>query len=145
MPSLIGGIVIHLLLIQAQLDRLATTPIAYADTLPIEQQIQFPVSPPSFRMDADGSIRYWAEKYGQNYEELRYVIQHEGGIRTDYTNVIGAAGERGACQILPSAHPEVTLTQMLDPDWCVAWTAKMWSLGHAHWWTTHWIFENNKI
>lgn len=140
LPSLIGGIVIHLLLIQAQLERMTATPIAYADTILVVQQVEMP---PSFRMDPEASITYWAKKYGQSPEELLYVIENEGGIHQDYTNVIGSSGERGACQILPSAHKEVTLTQMLDPDWCVAWTARMWAEGHAHWWVTHWKFEKS--
>ncbi len=141
MPSLIGSIVIQLLLIQAQLDRMAHTPIAYADTVPVAQQFSIPL----FKDDPEATIRYWANYYGQNTDELYYVIKHEGGFHDDYTNVVGAAGERGACQILPTAHRSVTLEQMLSPDWCIAWTAKMWQQGHAHWWTTHWIFEDGGV
>ncbi len=138
-PSLLGAMVIQLLLAQAQLERMSHIPIAYAAEIPIEQQIQ---TPPSFYTNHDEAIAYWAKKYGQDFGQLHYVIEHEGGFHDDYKNVIGLAGERGACQILPRAHPEITLEQMLDPDWCIAWTAKAWSEGHAHWWTTHWRFEN---
>lgn len=94
--------------------------------------------------DPVASIDFWADKYNVSPIELQYVIKHESQF--DPT-AVGKAGEIGACQILLSAHSNpkspdyITRAEARDPDSCVAWTAKMWSEGHAHWWTTHWIFE----
>ncbi len=120
-PSLLGGLVIQLLLAQAALDRMAHTPIAYADEVPVQQQIPLP---PSFTFDHKASIAYWASKFDADAKEMSQTIQCESQYRIDAVGDHGTSF--GLVQIHLPAHPDVSQKQALDPDFSVKWMAEHW-------------------
>lgn len=114
--------IVELTLAQMTLERLAATPVAYAEVMQL---------PPSFVMDHAGSISYWANLYGVSAYELDKTIECESGYAPSAVNPL--SGATGLVQILPSAHREITKEQMLDPDWSVQWMAQNWK-AHKAWW-----------
>lgn len=116
--------IISLLLAQSRLERLAAT-TAYADTIQTVQMV------PSFVMDKDASIAYWARLYGASAYEMTQTVSCESNF--DPTALNSSSGARGLVQILPSAHKDVTKAQMNDPDWSIQFMAKNWNI-HKRWW-----------
>ncbi len=131
-PTLIGSLIIQLLLAQAQLERMAHTPIAYAAEIPLSQQIELP---PAFMYNHEASIDYWADKFGADASEISGTMKCESGYNPEAVGDLGTSF--GVAQIHLIAHPDITKAQALDPDFSVKWMAEQFSKGNAHIWTCH--------
>ncbi len=111
--------IISLLLAQAQLARMAQTPTAYADTI---------LLPPSFILDQNAAIDYWANLYHAPADEMRATIQCES---KNIPDAIGDHGHSfGLVQIYLPSHPFITKKQALDPDWSLQYMASHWHADH---------------
>ncbi len=112
----------ELLVAQSQLSQLALTQTAYADTIPL---------PPSFVMEHDLAIDYWATMYHANADEMRATIKCESNFDPA---AVGDHGESvGVAQIHLPAHLDITREQAEDPDWSVQWMAKQWNTNKHIW------------
>ncbi len=99
---------------------MVSTPVVYA------AEIQLP---PSYLMDYNASIEYWAAMYGAPADEMKAVINCESGFDP---NAVGDHHHSfGVAQIYLPVHPFITKAQALDPDWSVQYMA-------SHWHTDHW-------
>ncbi len=120
--------VISLLLAQAQLERLASTPFAYADEIQL---------PPSYVMGHEASIKYWASKYNAPADRMEAVIKCESDFIPQQSNYKSATGPNGredswgVAQIYLPKHPTITRDMAMDPDFSVQYMA-------SHWHTDHW-------
>ncbi len=118
--------IISLLLAQAQLERMAHTPVAYADT------VQFK-SAPLYLEDRVAAIQYWADTYKVDSAVMSGVIKCESG---GSPNAVGDGGDSiGLVQVNLPAHKDVTRSMALDPDWSLRFLASQVSIGNAHIWT----------
>lgn len=112
--------VIALLLAQAQLDRMAHTPIAYAEQVPVIQESLIPL----FKDDRDAAIAYWASEFDADAKEMTETIRCESRFHPD---AVGDNGKSfGLAQIHLPAHPDVSKEQALDPDFSIKWMAAHW-------------------
>ncbi len=138
-PSLIGSLVIQLLLAQAQLERMAHTPVVYAAEIPIEQQIQ---TPPAFMYDHEASVRYWANRYGVDGDKLLATINCESQFNPQ------AVGDNGTSFGVAQFHNPVTdwgfsIKSALDPDFATKEMARAWSKGQQRRWSCYKILFGN--
>ncbi len=78
-------------------------------------------------------ISDYSMRYGVNKSVLDTVIKCESG---GHANIVGDHGDSiGLVQINLPAHPEITRTQALDPEFSVEYLAHQLSLGHGKLWT----------
>jgi soluble lytic murein transglycosylase-like protein len=99
-----------------QLDKLAAQR-AYADSISAIVENYDPV------------IEYWADFYGTPADEIKQTIQCES--RGDPT-AVGDSGESlGLAQIHLPDHPNITISEALDPYFSIKYMA-------SHWYSDHW-------
>ncbi len=98
--------------------------VAYADEIQL---------PPSYIMDYEASIKFWAAKYNVSAYEMEATQKCESGF---VPNMVGDHGTSfGVSQIHLVAHKDITKAQALDADWATKWMAEQFSIGNKHIWT----------
>lgn len=75
-----------------------------------------------------------AKKNGLNVSRFIGTISCESSW---IWNATSTTNDFGVVQINKDAHPDVSLSQMLDPYWSISWAAQAWKDGHASWWVCY--------
>lgn len=90
------------------------------------------------------AIDFWADYYHVSRTAMYDTIKCESGfdptIQSYALDPHGPNGHEdswGLVQIHLSAHPEVTKTEALDPDWSLQWMAQAFAAGDAKWWSCY--------
>lgn len=78
-------------------------------------------------------IRLEAQKWHVEGDYLLKTLECESGLNP---NAVGDNGTSfGIAQIHLSAHPDISKTQALDPEFAVDYAAQQFALGHSSMWT----------
>lgn len=103
-------------------------PTAYAEA-PTQAQIL----PVERVLSIDSMITTSSKRWGVDRRVVAQIIKCESGGNP---NAVGKIGEIGLVQILPSAHPELTIKQMKDPQFSIDFLARNLTK-HSSWWSCY--------